>query len=212
MWQFSEAIDGITEICTALGVPVIGGNVSFYNEAYGSDIDPTPVVSTIGYRPLPTHPVPDPRRASGSVILVTTGETPSLSGSVFAEIIGDRRGSFPAIDLERLNHLLGVIAELVTADDLVNAATNLGAGGLLAGVVHLARLAGKGLRIELEDASVEALLAEHPSRFLLVTEQPTALVDYLSGEGLETVIIGELGGGSIEFEDWLRLPIERGVA
>ena len=77
--------------------------------------------------------------------------------------------------------------------------------------MHLARLAGKGLRIELEDASVEALLAEHPSRFLLVTEQPTALVDYLSGEGLETVIIGELGGGSIEFEDWLRLPIERGV-
>ncbi|WP_276942766.1 phosphoribosylformylglycinamidine synthase subunit PurL [Ferrimicrobium acidiphilum] len=205
MWQFSEAIDGITEICTALGVPVIGGNVSFYNEAYGSDIDPTPVVASIGYRPLPTHPVPDPRRASGSVILVTTGETPSLSGSVFAEIIGDRRGSFPTIDLERLNHLLGVIAELVTADDLVNAATNLGAGGLLAGAVKLARLAAKGLRIELEDASVEALLAEHPSRFLLVTEQPAALVNYLLGEGLETAIIGELGGDAIEYEDWLHL-------
>ena len=205
MWQFSQAIDGITEICTALGVPVIGGNVSFYNEANGSDIDPTPVVATIGYRPLPTHPVPDPRRASGSVILVTTGEAPSLSGSVFAEIIADKRGAFPAIDIERLNHLLGVIAGLVVAGDLVNAATNLGSGGLLAGAVQLARLAAKGLRIQSPDTSVEALLGEHPSRFLLVTEKPTQLLKHLEREGLQTVIIGELKGDTIECEDWLRL-------
>jgi phosphoribosylformylglycinamidine synthase len=212
MWQFSQAIDGITEICTALAVPVIGGNVSFYNEAHGSDIDPTPVVATIGYRPLPTHPVPDPRRASGSVILVTTGEEPSLAGSVFADVVGDRRGTLPTIDLERLNHLIRVVAELVVADDLVNAATNLGAGGLLAGAVKLARLAAKGLRIEYPDTSVEALLGEHPSRFLLATEKSAELLDHLGKEGLQTTVIGELGGTSIECDDWLKLPVERGVA
>ena len=48
MWQFSEVVDGISEACRALGIPVIGGNVSFYNESRGADIDPTPVVGVIG--------------------------------------------------------------------------------------------------------------------------------------------------------------------
>ena len=48
MWQFSEAIDGMSEACRGLGIPVVGGNVSFYNESRGTDIDPTPVVGTLG--------------------------------------------------------------------------------------------------------------------------------------------------------------------
>lgn len=209
MWQFSEAIDGITEICTVLGVPVIGGNVSFYNEAHGIDIDPTPVVSTIGFRPLPAHAIPDARLARGSVVLVTTGETPSLTGSVFAAIAGDQGGAFPTIDLERLRHLLSVVASLVVADELINAAHNLGAGGLLGGAIRLAQLAGQGLELEYPDASAEALLGEHPSRFLLTTEVPQALLAHLSQEGFEGVVIGELGGEKIVYEDWLSLDPPR---
>ncbi len=48
MWQFSEVVDGMSEACRALGIPVIGGNVSFYNESRGRDIDPTPVVGVVG--------------------------------------------------------------------------------------------------------------------------------------------------------------------
>ena len=48
MWQFSEVVDGMSEACEALGIPVIGGNVSFYNESRGADIDPTPVVGVLG--------------------------------------------------------------------------------------------------------------------------------------------------------------------
>ena len=48
MWQFSEVVDGMSEACRALGVPVIGGNVSFYNESDGADIHPTPVVGVVG--------------------------------------------------------------------------------------------------------------------------------------------------------------------
>ncbi|WP_298335939.1 phosphoribosylformylglycinamidine synthase subunit PurL [Ferrimicrobium sp.] len=207
MWQLSQAIDGIAEIGRLLGVPVIGGNVSLYNEAHGHDIDPTPVVSTIGFRPLPTHPIPDPRRAYGTIVLVTTGEVPTLTGSVFASVLDDRRGAFPAIDLPRFNHLLNVVAELVVDEGLVNAAHNLGAGGLLAGAVRLARLAGKGLTIHPPANTPEALLGEHPSRFLLSTTDPAALLDRLDQEGLEAVVIGELSGDTITCEDWLRIPI-----
>ena len=48
MWQLSEAIDGMSEACLALGLPVIGGNVSLYNESFGRDIDPTPVIGALG--------------------------------------------------------------------------------------------------------------------------------------------------------------------
>ena len=207
MWQLSQAIDGIAEIGRLLGVPVIGGNVSLYNEAHGHDIDPTPVVSTIGFRPLPTQPIPDPRRAHGTVVLVTTGEVPTLTGSVFASVLDDRRGAFPTIDLPRFNHLLNVVAELVVDEELVNAAHNLGAGGLLAGAVRLARLAAKGLTIHPPTNTAEALLGEHPGRFLLTTTDPAALLDRLDQEGLEAVVIGELGGETITCEDWLRIPI-----
>jgi phosphoribosylformylglycinamidine (FGAM) synthase-like enzyme len=211
MWQFSLAIDGITEICSALGVPVIGGNVSFYNEAHGSDIDPTPVVSTIGFRPKPLHPLPDPRRAHGTIVLVDTGESPTLTGSVFASILGDERGAFPAIDIERFGHLLQVVASLVEADELVNAAHNLGAGGLLGGVMQLARLARQGITIHdlnmPDSAAALALLGEHPGRFLLTTETPDALLSHLNQEGLLGVVIGVLGGERLVVQDWLSLDL-----
>ena len=61
MWQLSEAIDGMAEACKALGIPVVGGNVSLYNESMGTDIDPTPVVGTLGLidklRSRHPHPV-----------------------------------------------------------------------------------------------------------------------------------------------------------
>ena len=57
MWQLSEAIDGMRDACVALGLPVIGGNVSLYNESDGADIDPTPVIGTLGLiDQLAAHP------------------------------------------------------------------------------------------------------------------------------------------------------------
>ena len=48
MWSFSEAVDGMAEACRIFGIPVVGGNVSFYNESRGLDIDPTPIVGLLG--------------------------------------------------------------------------------------------------------------------------------------------------------------------
>ena len=56
MWQFAEVVDGISEACRELGLPVIGGNVSFYNESGGEDIHPTPVVGVVGLIDQPASP------------------------------------------------------------------------------------------------------------------------------------------------------------
>ena len=61
MWQFSGSIDGMAAACRALGIPVIGGNVSFYNESRGRDIDPTPIVGVVGVIDDLADPPPPPR-------------------------------------------------------------------------------------------------------------------------------------------------------
>jgi phosphoribosylformylglycinamidine synthase len=70
MWQLSQAIDGMAEACRALGVPVIGGNVSLYNESRGRDIDPTPVVGTLGLVDRLERRPPGPGLVEGSDILL----------------------------------------------------------------------------------------------------------------------------------------------
>ncbi len=61
MWQFAEVVDGMSEACRALGIPVVGGNVSFYNESRGRDIDPTPVIGVVGLIDELTSVPPGPR-------------------------------------------------------------------------------------------------------------------------------------------------------
>ena len=109
MWQLSQAIDGMSEACLALGLPVIGGNVSLYNESGGMDIDPTPVIGVLGLidrltvRPPGVTLVED---ASLVLLDASVGASagrrspPSLAGSRWAvEIRGHRAGTLPALDL-----------------------------------------------------------------------------------------------------------------
>ena len=81
MWQFSEVTEGMSEACEALSVPVIGGNVSFYNESRGRDIDPTPVVGLVGVIPDLAAVPPPPRSDSGSRIVVLGVTEADLGGS-----------------------------------------------------------------------------------------------------------------------------------
>src|SRR5205807_513526 len=100
MWQLSEAIDGMTDACRALGLPVIGGNVSLYNESRGRDIDPTPVVGVLGLvdrldRVPPGISLVD----GGSLLLLGPAGERALGGSRWAALRGHRRGTLPLLDL-----------------------------------------------------------------------------------------------------------------
>ena len=76
-WQLTEAVEGMSEACEALGVPVVGGNVSLYNESPDGPILPTPVVGMVGA-------LPDPERAAGGSVSCATGDLIALVGSVLA--------------------------------------------------------------------------------------------------------------------------------
>jgi phosphoribosylformylglycinamidine synthase subunit PurL len=155
MWQFSEAIDGIAEACNALGAPITGGNVSFYNETLGKSIYPTPVIGMLGIIDDASRILKIAFRNEGDVIVLLDGaagtassaaidpETASVGGAepypaaacAFSSseysktIAGVVAGEPPQIDLaaeKRLQDLLPVLA----AESLVQSAHDVSAGGV----------------------------------------------------------------------------------
>src|SRR5690242_8763635 len=100
MWQFIEVVEGMSEACEALGIPVIGGNVSFYNASSGADIHPTPVVGVLGLIDELDSLLPSARLGEGESIIVLGDTRPELGGSEWAAVVhGLDGGTPPGADL-----------------------------------------------------------------------------------------------------------------
>src|SRR4029453_17797434 len=100
MWQLSEAVDGMGEACRALSLPVVGGNVSLYNESRGRDIDPTPGGAVVG-RGVGARGAPPPGvgLVDGTLVVAVGPEPSTLSGSAWSWRRGHKAGRPPALDL-----------------------------------------------------------------------------------------------------------------
>jgi phosphoribosylformylglycinamidine synthase len=194
MWQLSEAIDGMAEACLALGIPVVGGNVSLYNESKGTDIDPTPVVGTLGLidRLLPGTPTPS--LTEGSLVVLVGPDGPgatSLAGSRWAaERRGQVGGRLPVLDLGLHSRLLGLVASLVN-ERLVDGVHDISDGGLGVALVEMAIKSATGCRLS-GILGHEGLFAEGPSR-VLVSVPPAHLAEVLAKAFAVEVPVRELG-------------------
>src|SRR5437879_2036048 len=150
MWQFSETIDGLAEACTALGTPITGGNVSFYNETLGKSVYPTPVIGVLGILDDASRVLKIAFRNEGDVILVLDGAGPidtatvgaryivpsadtsrrEFSSSEYAKTIsGIVTGEPPAIDLAAEKRLQECLVTLA-AESAVQSAHDISDGGL----------------------------------------------------------------------------------
>ncbi len=150
MWQFSQAVRGLADGCAALGIPVTGGNVSFYNQTGSTPILPTPVVGVLGviddvHRRLPTALGTEP----GETLYLLGDTRDEFDGSIWAQVTADHLGGLPPkVDLHR-EKLLGEVLVAGSRDGMVSAAHDLSEGGLIQAVVE-ASLAGEcGCRIVL---------------------------------------------------------------
>jgi len=212
MWQLSEAIDGMAEACRALGIPVVGGNVSLYNESQGRNIDPTPVVGMLGIVDQLDQPPPGARFVDGGRLLVLGADARSVSGSRWAWERGHVGGRPPALDLD---------AHLATAT-LVR---NLVAEGLLAGIhdtadglgVALAEMAvrsGLGCTINPKRREASWLFAESPSRVVVCARKGRAaeVVRAAQSVGVTATQLGVAGGGRFTVRDLVDLELGAVVA
>jgi phosphoribosylformylglycinamidine synthase subunit PurL len=206
MWQLSEAIDGLAEACLALGLPVIGGNVSFYNESAGADIDPTPVIGGLGLIERLVAPPPGVTLSEGaSLVLLDAGvgaSAPSLAGSRWAVRIRDHRnGALPPLDLVRHAQLVEFVARTAAAgvaggNSLLTGIHDVSAGGLGVTLAEFAVRTGIGLQVG-GIADHRALFTEAPSRVVVCTSSADELCAQATGAGLDVTVLGSAGGDRI---------------
>jgi len=131
MWQFTEAIDGIAEACSALGAPITGGNVSFYNETLGNPIYPTPILGVLGLIENADCALTSGFRNEGDLILLLDGNSAAVSdeqlrtefsSSEYAKTIhGVVAGAPPAIDLNAEKNLIDCLVDLAAEKSVVSA-------------------------------------------------------------------------------------------
>lgn len=221
MWQLSEAVDGMSEACLALGLPVIGGNVSLYNESYGVDIDPTPVIGALGLidrlaaRPPGVTLVDDAALVLLDASVGTSGDVrnpPSLGGSRWAvQRRGHRDGSLSPLDLPGHKRLVEFVSAVVGegvggGDALVAGIHDVSAGGLGVTLAELSVRSGIGLRVA-GIADHHELFTEAPSRVVVCTTRRTELVSRAAGAGVGFRVLGSTGGGRIFVDGLVDLSV-----
>jgi phosphoribosylformylglycinamidine synthase len=162
MWQLSEAIDGMGEACRALGIPVVGGNVSLYNESRGTDIDPSPVVGLVGMVDRLEHRPPGVGLVEGGTLLTLGPAARSLAGSRWAWERGHRGGDAPELDLAAHGAVAGLVRELVGGRLL--AGVHDAADGLGVALAEMAVRSGVGVEVSVVGADHAWLFAESASR------------------------------------------------
>jgi phosphoribosylformylglycinamidine synthase subunit PurL len=208
-WQLTEAVEGIAEACEALGVPVVGGNVSLYNEAPAGPIFPTPVIGMVGR-------LPDPARA-GRLGFAAEGDAIALVGDVgafdgvgseVAKLRGEPpAGPLPPTDTQAVRDAQDRVRSLVTSGALHNA-HDIAEGGLATALAECCIAGDIGATVAVP-AGLDPF-AEAPGRAFIVSGPDEALA------GLP--IIGRVGGSDLEVDDWklavsdLRAARERGLA
>jgi phosphoribosylformylglycinamidine synthase II len=211
MWQFSQAIDGVGEACVALGTPITGGNVSFYNETLGKSIYPTPVIGILGILEDAAKVLKVGFKHAVDVILLLDGvtlptgaqqaaplhEAREFSSSEYAKTIGGIvAGEPPAIDLHAEKRLIDAMLALAEAGT-VRSAHDLSDGGLAVALAESCFASnGLGASVELSgDATAEfALFGERGARVIVsvAAEQVAAVLATARQYGLGALQIGKV--------------------
>ncbi|MDG4762842.1 phosphoribosylformylglycinamidine synthase subunit PurL [Solwaraspora sp. WMMD406] len=177
MWQFAEAVRGLADGCAELGIPVTGGNVSFYNQTGAAAIHPTPVVGVLGVLDDVTQRVPmgflPPSHADGDLIMLLGETRVELSGSEWAWVTHQHLGGTPpTVDLAREQTLATVLAEAARVGH-ISSAHDLSDGGLAQTLVEACLRRGIGARIALPDGFTDGSM---PFVFLFSESAGRAMV------------------------------------
>jgi phosphoribosylformylglycinamidine synthase len=185
-WELAEAIEGMASACEALGIPVVSGNVSLYNDTDGQSIHPTPVVGCVGLV-ADVRAVPGTWREGDAIYLAGEPEL-SFDGSEYQALYGELAGRPAGLDLAREAELIRTLHELAPRCSLVH---DVSEGGLAIALAEAAIASGAGAALDLADDAL-ALFGEGGGRAILA-----------SNEDLPFSRIGSVGGATL-----LGVPID----
>jgi phosphoribosylformylglycinamidine synthase len=211
MWQLSSAIDGMADACRAFGIPVVGGNVSLYNESRGRDIDPSPVVGLLGMVDRLDRRPPGVRLVDQGGIIVIGPQTRSLAGSRWAWERGHRAGPPPPLDLEVHAATAALVRELVH-DDRV-AGVHDASDGLGVALAEMAVRSGVGFEVSATGADHAWLFADSASCAVVCTRNGDAdeVLRAAQASGVPAARIGKAGGDRLVVRDLLDVALSDAV-
>lgn len=226
MWQLSEAVDGIAEACRALDLPVVGGNVSLYNETGGKDIWPTPIIAVLGLIDSLHAPPPPLGWDEAGLSVYLLGQTRAeLGGSAWAwRHFSHLGGEVPALDLDaerRLGELLRTLAETdaETRGSIVSSVHDCSEGGLGVALAECCIEFRIGLNAELSEVgdlgSLEphvALFSETAARAVVSvqSDNEAAFLAAAHHSGVPTAFLGVTGGNQIDL-GMVDIPLDTAI-
>jgi phosphoribosylformylglycinamidine synthase subunit PurL len=199
MWQFAEATRGLADGCLELGIPVTGGNVSFYNQTGATPILPTPVVGVLGVIDDVDRRTPMAWGPDGELVYLLGDTHDELAGSEWAHHVHGHLGGLPpALDLTR-ERLLAEVLVAGSRDGMLTAAHDVSDGGVAQALVEMALRAGVGARCWVPDglAPFTFLFSESASRAVVVVARSEELrfTEMCQARGLPAHRIGVVDSG-----------------
>jgi phosphoribosylformylglycinamidine synthase len=189
-WQLTRAVEGLRDACLALGVPVVGGNVSLYNEGAEGPIYPTPIMGMVGKLPDPGRVPRVGFAAAGHAVALVGPFAPALAGSELEKLRGSLSSSLPDVDLGAQAAALAVLRDAVRSNALPTV-HDAAEGGLAVALAECCIEGGIGARLELE-AGTAALFGEGPGGAVIAG--PPDAIERVPGAR----VIGAVGGDRLE--------------
>jgi phosphoribosylformylglycinamidine synthase subunit PurL len=199
MWQFAETVRGLADGCLEMGLPVTGGNVSFYNQTGEVAILPTPVIGVLGVIDDVRTRTPMSFDRAGLEIYLIGASDENLSGSEWAYLNGMRGGQAPTADLQREMRLIELLVKGRT-EKLFTAAHDLSQGGLTATLTEMVLRHNVGATITLTNPGLN-LLVETPGRVVVAVEaEKVAALRGAAGD-IPLTHLGTTGGEALVIND-----------
>ena len=214
MWQFAETTRGLADACQELGVPVTGGNVSFYNQTGDTAILPTPVVGVLGVIDDVERRTPMSWTTDGDAIWLVGSTADELGGSEWAHVVHGHLGGLPpVVDLTRERQVAD-IAVAASRDGLLTAAHDVSVGGLAVTLAEMALRSGRGARIFLPDEldPFLSLFSESTGRIVFVVprSEEVRFTDMCTARGAPAARIGVVDDacGGLEIQGQFTVTLE----
>ena len=200
MWQFAETVRGLADGCLEMGLPITGGNVSFYNQTASVSILPTPIIGVLGVIQDVRTRTPMAFDRSG-LQLYLLGDTQSdFAGSEWAGIHKVIGGMTPIADLQKEMKLIDLLLE---GQSIFEAAHDLSQGGLASSISEMVLKNNVGAKITISGSVATALFSETPGRVVVAIEGSNAgaLTSLAQRYGIACTAIGVTGGEDLAIND-----------
>jgi phosphoribosylformylglycinamidine synthase II len=212
MWQFAESVRGLADACQTLGVPVTGGNVSFYNQTGTQAIHPTPVVGVLGVLDDVRRRLPSGFCAPGETIMLLGTTRPEFGGSLWAFIRQDHLGGLPPeVDLAAEERLAAVLAGSLgaSAGGLLGGAHDLSDGGLAVTLAESCLAGGVGCAVRLPGEAFTMLFSESAARAMVSVRAGAepAFSELCAKHGVPAAVLGRTGGDALEVTGQFAIPL-----